>query len=93
MAIMSTTGFLSMWLCNMATTAIMLPIVEAILIELIKDKRSRLQNTNLDEIIIPCNQLMIPDSCTKGRQKNNFDSCFLYLFIISYIYMFQNRMN
>lgn len=45
LAIMLTTGFLSMWMSNTATTAMMLPIVEAILIELIRDKRHRTPNT------------------------------------------------
>lgn len=40
------TGFLSMWMSNTATTAMMLPIVEAILTELIKDKRSLSEKTS-----------------------------------------------
>lgn len=36
---MSTTGFLSMWISNTAATAMMLPILEAILVEVIKEKR------------------------------------------------------
>jgi sodium-dependent dicarboxylate transporter 2/3/5 len=38
--LMTTTGFLSMWISNTAATAMMLPILEAILVEIIKDKRS-----------------------------------------------------
>lgn len=41
MTIMSCTGFLSMWMSNTSITVMMLPMVEAILMELIKENRSR----------------------------------------------------
>lgn len=36
---MATTAFLSMWISNSATCAMMLPIIEVVLIEVIKENR------------------------------------------------------
>ena len=43
---MITTAFLSMWLSNTATTAMMVPIAEAVLIELKADKKRTTTKTS-----------------------------------------------
>lgn len=45
---MSTTGFLSMWMSNIATTAMMLPIAKSILLEIEAQSLKHHQTTNVE---------------------------------------------
>lgn len=52
LGVMLTTGFLSMWISNTATTAMMVPIVEAVLREIRnKSIKNRLQKKDFGENI------------------------------------------
>lgn len=52
LGVMLTTGFLSMWISNTATTAMMVPIVEAVLREIrIKRIKNRLEEDAFGENI------------------------------------------
>lgn len=52
LGVMLTTGFLSMWISNTATTAMMVPIVEAVLREIrIKRIKNRLEEEAFGENI------------------------------------------
>ena len=45
---MAVTGFLSMWLSNTATTAMMVPIAQAVLMELKAQRKGTTANTEIE---------------------------------------------
>uniref|UniRef100_H2YIN0 Citrate transporter-like domain-containing protein n=1 Tax=Ciona savignyi TaxID=51511 RepID=H2YIN0_CIOSA len=59
---MATTAFLSMWISNVATTAMMIPIAQAVLHELISDQYPIFPNTQQSHITPPLNRPISPHS-------------------------------
>ncbi|TMS36312.1 hypothetical protein L596_003506 [Steinernema carpocapsae] len=46
---MAVTGFLSMWISNTATTALMVPIVQSVIVELVKNHRGQYELVSMSE--------------------------------------------
>ena len=65
---MVTTAFLSMWLSNTATTAMMVPIAQAVLMELKQHRKTaegNAQNINITEHLLKCTQSKLQLSSKK----------------------------
>nr|CAH0105112.1 unnamed protein product [Daphnia galeata] len=71
---MGTTAFLSMWISNTATTAMMVPIVEAVVAELYKDAEDEKSVRSSHTTVAISNDSiaeLVPDSQTKENPEKN----------------------
>lgn len=74
---MSTTGFLSMWISNTAVAAMMLPIAQAVLLELKKDMQSMPNSAVTSGLPVTPNSVRYKRRSTKGiviGQSSNYES-------------------
>lgn len=71
---MITTAFLSMWISNTAATAMMLPILEAILVELVRDKDSKIRIAEENDV----ESQMIHKTSEKGNKSKQISTEYPY---------------
>lgn len=75
MALMSTTAFLSMWISNAAATGMMLPIIQAILIEMIKGVRAYEDASKGEQSDVELAKRRSSRTSGHGPHKNSLTMC------------------